>query len=124
MKIEQKTIVKRLAICIPMFILAIGILVYSLKDKDGFEIIWRYFAWSNQTLAVFTLWAITVFLAQKEKLYIITLIPALFMTCVTSTYILFAPEGLQLPYPIAVGTGIAFATLCGILFIYKQLYKK
>ncbi|MBQ7823881.1 MAG: carbon starvation protein A [Bacteroidaceae bacterium] len=124
MKIEQKTVTKRLVICIPMFILAIGILVYSLKDKDGFEIIWRYFAWSNQTLAVFTLWAITVFLAQKKKLYIITLIPALFMTCVTSTYILFASEGLQLPYPIALGIGIAFSIICGILFIYKQLYKK
>lgn len=124
MKIEQKTITKRLVICVPMFILAIGILVYSLKDKDGFEIIWRYFAWSNQTLAVFTLWAITVFLAQKKKLYIITLIPALFMTCVTSTYILFAPEGLQMPYPVAVGIGIAFAILCGTLFIYKQFYKK
>lgn len=124
MKISQKTITKRLLICIPMFILAIAILVYSLKDKDGFEIIWRYFAWSNQTLSVFTLWAITVFLAQKKKLYIITLIPALFMTCVTTTYILFAPEGLQLPYPVALGISITFSALCGIWFIYKQLYKK
>lgn len=123
MKIEQKTITKRLLICIPMFIIAVGILVYSLKDKDGFETIWRYFAWSNQTLAVFTLWAITVYLAQKKKPYIITLIPALFMTCVTSTYILFAPEGLQFDYPVAVGIGIAFSAACGILFAYKQLYK-
>ena len=124
MKISQKTITKRLLICIPMFIVAMAILIYSLKDKDGFEIIWRYFAWSNQTLAVFTLWAITVFLAQKKKLFIITLIPALFMTCVTSTYILFAPEGLQLPYPVALGISITFSILCGIWFIYKQLYKK
>ena len=54
LQMEQKTVVKRLMICIPMFIVAIGILLYSQKDKDGFDMIWRYFAWSNQTLAVFT----------------------------------------------------------------------
>ena len=51
LQMEQKTVVKRLMICIPMFIVAIGILLYSQKDKDGFDMIWRYFAWSNQTLA-------------------------------------------------------------------------
>ena len=64
-------------ICIPMFIVAIGILLYSQKDKDGFDMIWRYFAWSNQTLAVFTLWALTVYLVQAKKLYVITLIPSI-----------------------------------------------
>ena len=54
---EQKSMSSRLMICIPLFIVAIGILLYSLKDKDGFDMIWRYFAWTNQTLAVFTLWA-------------------------------------------------------------------
>lgn len=58
--------------------------------------IWRYFAWSNQTLAVFTLWALTVYLVQAMKLYVITLIPALFMTAVCSTYIFVAPEGFGL----------------------------
>lgn len=64
---EQKTVAKRLMICIPMFIVAIGILLYSQKDKDGFDMIWRYFAWSNQTLAVFTLWALTVYLVQAKN---------------------------------------------------------
>lgn len=91
---EQKSIASRLMICIPLFIVAIGILLYSQKDKDGFDMIWRYFAWTNQTLAVFTLWALTVFLARAGKLYIVTLIPALFMTAVCSTYIFVAPEGL------------------------------
>ena len=59
--------VSRLVICIPLFIVAIGILLYSLKDKDGFDMIWRYFAWTNQTLAVFTLWALTVFLARSKN---------------------------------------------------------
>ena len=86
---------RRLYICVPMFVLAIGLLLYSLRDANGFNMIWRYFAWANQTLAVFTLWAITIFLVVSKKPYIITLIPALFMTCVCSTYICIAPEGLD-----------------------------
>ena len=120
MKIEQKTIVKRLIICIPLFIVAIGILIYSLADKDGFEMIWRYFAWCNQTLAVFTLWAITVYLAQKKKLYWVTLIPALFMTIVTSSYILYDPIGIGLPYNLSIGIGISLAIISAIFFFYKN----
>lgn len=55
---------------------AIGLLLYSLRDKDGFDMIWRYFAWANQTLSVFTLWAITVYLVREKKPYFLTLIPA------------------------------------------------
>ncbi len=61
---------RRLYICIPMFVVAIGLLLYSLRDANGFNMIWRYFAWANQTLAVFTLWAITVFwYGIQETLY-------------------------------------------------------
>ncbi len=94
--LEQQSIRKRLVICIPLFILTFGVLFYSLSDKDGFAIIWRYFAWSNQTLAVFTLWSITVFLTLKQKPYVITLIPALLMTAVCTSYIFVAPECLGL----------------------------
>ncbi len=115
--LEQKTIAKRLMICIPMFIVAIAILLYSQKDKDGFDMIWRYFAWSNQTLAVFTLWALTVYLVQAKKLYWITLIPALFMTTVCSTYIFVAPEGLGLSVGISQCAGIAVTILVLALFL-------
>jgi carbon starvation protein CstA len=94
--LEQKSIRRRLYICIPLFLVTMGVLIYSLADADGFKIIWRYFAWSNQTLSVFTLWAITVYLVQEKKSYWITLIPALFMTCVSTTYICMAPEGFGL----------------------------
>ena len=96
MGMEQKSIRRRLYICVPMFLAAIGLLLYSLRDAAGFDMIWRYFAWSNQTLSVFTLWAITVYLVQTGKNYWITLIPALFMTCVCSTYLCIAPEGFGL----------------------------
>ena len=96
--LEQKTIRKRLYICVPMFLAAIGLLHYSLRDAQGFDMIWRYFAWSNQTLSVFTLWAVTVYLvrAKRGRYFYITFIPALFMTAVCTTYICVAPEGFGL----------------------------
>ena len=115
---EQKSMVSRLVICIPLFIVAIGILLYSLKDKDGFDMIWRYFAWTNQTLAVFTLWALTVFLATSKKLYINTLIPALFMTAVCSTYIFVAPEGLGMDVTVSQIIGCVITAITLIVFLW------
>lgn len=83
-----------------------------------FSVLWRYFAWSNQTLAVFTLWACTVYLAKRNKAYIITLFPAMFMTSVSISYLLFAPspEGFGLSLPIALGTGCSVAVGMMLLF--------
>lgn len=122
---EQKTIASRLMICIPLFIVAIGILLYSQKDKDGFDMIWRYFAWTNQTLAVFTLWALTVFLARAKKLYIVTLIPALFMTAVCSTYIFVAPEGLGMDVKVSqiIGCVVTVITLIAFIWWKKVRFK-
>lgn len=93
--LSQRTIRNRMYISLPIFILTAIFLIYSLKDAEGFKIIWRYFSWSNQTLAVFTLWTITVWLVRTRKNYWVSLIPALFMTAVTFTYILVAPEGFH-----------------------------
>ena len=90
---DQKSIKNRLIIAIPMFTVTALILVYSLADAKGFDIIWRYFAWANQVLAMVTLWTITVYLAQERKAYIVTMIPAMFMTMVTMTYIFEFPAG-------------------------------
>ncbi|RHJ82426.1 carbon starvation protein A [Parabacteroides sp. AM08-6] len=114
--LEQRSISKRLMISIPLFLIAIGLLLYSQKDKDGFDMIWRYFAWSNQTLAVFTLWALTVYLVQAKKLYLVTLLPALFMTAVCSTYLFVAPEGL------GMATGISQLIGCGITVVVFFLF--
>lgn len=109
---DQSSVAKRLLISLPIFAAAFGIMMID------FSVLWRYFAWCNQTLAVFTLWAITVYLARHKKFYLITLIPAMFMTVVSVSYILFAPspEGFGLSYHIAVGTGIAVACIIFALF--------
>ncbi len=86
--LEQKTIRKRLYICIPLFAAVMALLIWQMSDKDGFAKIWNWFGWSNQTLSVFMLWAATVYFVRQKKPYIITLIPAVFMTMVCTTFLL------------------------------------
>lgn len=119
---DQRPISKRLLICIPIFLITIGVLVYSLSDAEGFKIIWRYFAWCNQTLAVFTLWAITVYLVKEKKNFYISFLPALLMTLVCSTYICIAPEGLSLPQGLsyAIGGACTLAALIWFIIWYKK----
>lgn len=93
---EQKSVKNRLLLCVPIMLVVTGILIFSIVSQDGFNIIWRYFSWLNQVLSVFTLWAITVYLVRNNKNYFVTMIPALFMTCVTMTYICIAHEGFHL----------------------------
>lgn len=111
--IDQSKIVKRLLVSIPIFVATFFIMLID------FSVLWRYFAWCNQTLAVFTLWAITVYLARHKKAYIITLVPAIFMTAVSVSYILFAPnpEGFGLNYNVAVGCGGAVAVLLTVVVL-------
>ena len=121
--IDQKPISKRLVICIPLFLITFGVLLYSLRDAEGFKIIWRYFAWCNQTLSVFTLWAITVYLVQNKKNFYIALLPALLMTLVCSTYICIAPEGLSLPQNISYIIG-SICTIAGLLWFIAWYRKR
>jgi carbon starvation protein CstA len=116
LKMEQRSIRRRLYICLPMFVIAVSILFYSLRDADGFNMIWRYFAWTNQTLAVFTLWAVTVFLVSTKRIYWVTLLPALFMTAVCSTYICIAPEGIGLSHTLSYGIGIVCTVIGAVWF--------
>ena len=90
---NQKPIKNRLIVAIPIFAVTGAILVWSFLNKDSFDILWRYFAWANQVLAMVTLWAITVYLAKEKKKYIFSLVPAMFMTMVTMTYIFEFPAG-------------------------------
>lgn len=93
---DQKKVFRRLVISVPVFAL-----VYLLLHID-FSIIWRYNAWCNQTLATFTLWAVTIYLARNRRFYWISLIPAAFMTFICLCYLLVTPECfICLPYTIA-----------------------
>ncbi|MBN1187730.1 MAG: carbon starvation protein A [Bacteroidales bacterium] len=111
LKVSQKKIPDRLKISIPLFI--IGFLLTQIN----FSIIWRYFAWCNQTLAAIVLWTITVFLAKECKFFWVTFFPAVFMTAVTTTYICVAPEGLQISLNTGYAIGISISLLIGLLFL-------
>lgn len=122
--LEQKSIRKRLYVCIPMFAAVIALLVWQMENPQGFDVIWSLFGWSNQTLSVFTLWAITVYLAQQRKCYWITLLPALFMTVVCTTYILIAPEGFGLSFTAGLAGGLTLMALFAAIFMkYKNTIK-
>ncbi|HAM10406.1 MAG: carbon starvation protein CstA [Bacteroidetes bacterium GWE2_41_25] len=119
LKFRQGPLINRLMISVPLF--AVGFLL----TRIDFSIIWRYFAWSNQTLAMIVLWAITVYLFKAKKLYWVTLVPAVFMTAVITTYLLFAPEGFSLSMDISYSIGIAVSitSLIGFL-LYSNNYKR
>lgn len=114
--VEQKTLWKRVAVAVPLFALT------ALVMMIDFSVLWRYFAWCNQTLAAVTLWAVTVYLARKSKPYIISLIPAIFMTTVTVSYLLSAPtpEGFGLGQITAVAVGAVVAGLLTAMFFTMQ----
>ena len=119
--LKQRRIVSRLYIAVPLFLVAIVLLYYNINDKNGFNVIWRYFGWANQSLATFTLWAVTVYLATHKKLYWVSLIPALFMTAVCTAYIFVAPEGLKFPANVSQIIGVCFAVAAFILFwVWKK----
>lgn len=104
---KQSTLVRRLIISLPLFLIA------AVLMNINFDILWRYFAWFNQTLSIFTLWAVTVWLARKGKMFYLTLFPAMFMTCVCTSYILVAPEGFSLPFQYGVVAGVILSlVLC------------
>ena len=114
LKIDQKPISKRLLISVPLFLLTFVIL------QLDFNVVWRYFAWCNQTLAVFTLWAITVYLYKQKRFYGISLLPAMFMTAVSVSYIFISPEGFKLSYSISVFAGVLSSVFLLLLFLYKM----
>ncbi|MGM0603154.1 MAG: carbon starvation CstA family protein [Bacillota bacterium] len=111
--LEQKSVKNRLMLAIPIFI------VGGTLSQINFDALWRYFAWSNQTVAMVVLWAGAVWLAKRDKNHWIASIPAFFMTAVSSTYILYAPEGFQLPYTPSVITGIIIAVVTMGIYIKK-----
>ncbi|WP_026759332.1 carbon starvation protein A [Selenomonas ruminantium] len=113
--VQQNQAVKRLMFAVPL--LAVG----GILSQMDFNIIWRYFSWTNQTLAMIVLWTGAVYLYRTKKdsgAWKIPFVPATFMSAVSCTYILQAPEGLQLSTSISYPVGILFAIVCVALY-YK-----
>ena len=113
LKMNQRPIAKRLLICVPLFAVSIAMLIWQVKNPDGFNTIWQYFGWSNQTLSVFTLWTLTVWLARENKPYWITLIPAIFMTVVCSSFLVVSKNAFGFDITVGYTVGaISFVVAC------------
>ena len=124
-RVEQRTIKRRLLISVPLFLCCIALLLWQVENPDGFNVIWQYFGWSNQTLSVFTLWAITVYLLKNGKTYYFTLIPALFMTTVCATFLFVSKQAFGMPERVGYILGVAVLIVAiGWFHIFESKYKK
>lgn len=124
-RIEQRSIKRRLLISVPLFLCCIALLLWQVENPDGFNVIWQYFGWSNQTLSVFTLWAITVYLLKNGKPYYFMLIPALFMTTVCATFLFVSKLAFGMPERVGYLLGaVVLIVAIGWFHIFESKYKK
>ncbi|MDR0639780.1 MAG: carbon starvation protein A [Spirochaetaceae bacterium] len=128
LKFDQKPIKNRFAIALPLFAAGVILVFFSLQSAANFNIIWRYFAWSNQTLATIGLWAASAYLAKVGRQYWITLLPAAFMTVVITSYFFMGNECLgplvtaitgnfNITYVVGLVIGLALSIVLLCLFI-------
>ena len=121
--LDQKQIRNRLIITLPL--LAAGAVLTQLD----FNVLWRYFSWSNQTLAMIALWVATAYLIKEGKYRfgsLITALPGSFMSAVSLTYILMAGEGFGLSAAIAYPAGLCFAValFCFYVVMLRRSWQK
>ena len=126
-KLDQKKIKNRLYITIPLLV-AGGLLTwFAIVNDNGFQVVWRYFSWSNQTLAMIALWVATSYLLKKGKKRfgsLITAVPAGFMTAVSVTYILLSDEGFRLNRTVSYIIGAAAAAVLLCIYLVFLIRRK
>ena len=115
--LDQHPIRNRLLVAIPLFAVTTLLLWFNISNQDGFNVIWGYFGWSNQTLSCFMLWTATVYLVQHRKAYIVTLIPALFMTTTCTCFLLISKTGFGLSPLISYSISAVVMLLSLCLFV-------
>lgn len=114
MNFRQDKPINRYYVAIPLF--AVGIIL----TKMDFSIIWKYFSWANQTLAMIVLWASAAYLVKNKKPHWMCSIPAFFMTCVVTAYILQAKEGFRLSAVVSNVIGILISCILFFMFSKKS----
>lgn len=129
-KVDQTKIKNRLILTVPLFAAVIGISLWNFLSPTNFNILWRWFAWSNQALAAISLWVATGYLYDTKKsrfISLFTAIPAIFMTAVVETYLFAEPKlalGRFVPYNISVIVGISITSVITGFYIFKLVTKK
>ena len=126
LKIDQDSYANRLKLCIPVLGVGSFLGIGNALGFINYTVIWRYFSWTNQTLAMIVLWAASMYLFKEKKNYWITAVPATFMSAVSCTYFVLAPAclGSFLNSKTAEGATIyntAVAYPVGIIFAVAML---
>lgn len=125
-RLDQKKIRNRLVITIPLLIAGGFLTWFAIVNQNGFQIVWRYFSWSNQTLAMISLWVATAYLLKECKYRygsLLTALPASFMTAVSLTYILMAEEGFRLHQTLSYMIGAATSVILLCIYLMKLMQK-
>ncbi len=122
-KLKQEAVLNRVKIMIPIVVLLVLILWWAKCNSDSFSLIWRYFTFVNQLIAIPTFLYATVYLYREGKNYFVTLIPGLFYIFITSSFILNAKIGFNLPYAVSEIAGVIL-TILSLYFIVKKYLKK
>lgn len=117
--IPQKSMKNRLSLSIGVFIGVLIILIFAKMSPSGFNILWQYFAWANQTIAVFAFAMISIYLQRHGRAFLVSLIPGMFYMYIISAYILGAKIGFNLPYMVSTVIGVAIALVYGYI-VYKE----
>ncbi len=112
-KLDQKSFKNRLVLCVPL------LLVGAFVSQLDYSVVWRYFSWTNQTLAMIVLWSASMYLFYEKKNYWITAVPATFMSAVSMTYFFIAPECLGLSTSVGYPVGILLAALFLGIFLFS-----
>ena len=120
LKLKQHNISNRLKLIIPITLMLIGLLIWAKSNGNSFSLIWRYFTFFNQLIAIPTLLCASIFLVKNRKNYFITLIPALFYVFITMSFIFSQDIGFNLSYKYAQIIGVVLTVFCLVYFLKKK----
>ena len=122
-RLDMKQSKNVLKLAIPIFALVFAVLIYAKADSDGFNVLWRYFSWANETIAVFALTMIAMYMAENRMPYVMALVPGAFYLFVVTSYILNARIGFNLPWAIA--NVLAGACACAyVVFLVRAARRR
>lgn len=117
LKLNQRPIRNRLLICVPLFAVTMAMLLWQISDPNGFNTIWNYFGWANQSLSIFTLWTLSAYLVRNRRNYLVAMIPAMFMVLVCVTFILESKQGFGIDGPFPYFAGVTASLGCTLVFL-------
>lgn len=115
LNISQKDMKNRLSLSLAIFAGVLVILIFAKLSPNGFNVLWQYFAWANQTIAVFAFAMIAIYLKRHGRAYLVSLIPGMFYVYIIMAYIFGAKIGFRLPYMAANVIGVVAALIYGYI---------